>query len=273
MAEEPKPLSSELRSLREQFTQLAESSKKAIGQLDQAIFKAETAERRAANDAVLEEFTPGKKTAIAGHDFSILVNKSQDMGAGYDSPIGATLSAVLKMTVAAGGYDTVISAATWDAGAPKHLNLGRGDALDKARDKSTTNQQDLLGTAKEIMIANTPDKPSARTKHYIVVSRGSVSDNVEHTVQMIETTLRMNPKATFDFINIDGAGGNIEKLVRLIDVPAGAKAPAVHDAKSAADIWPVLTAVVKNRLAETPAAEAAAQALPASKPDAQGPNA
>ena len=110
------------------------------------------------------------------------------------------------------------------------------------------------------MIANTPDKPSARTKHYIVVSRGSVSDNVEHTVQMIETTLRMNPKATFDFINIDGAGGNIEKLVRLVDVPAGAKAPAVHQAKSAADIWQVLSGVVKNRLADVAAPASTAPA-------------
>ncbi len=253
--DEPKPLSAELKALRAEFAEVAERSKKALSQLDTAIFKAEMSELKDANNKVLDEFTlPGNRSSIAGHDVVILINKSKDMGEGYNSPIGAAIAAAGKMSAAASGNDGIVSAALYDTGTANHLRLNDSDRTDKARAKTEKNDKNLFGVVREIMIANTSDKPAARTKHYVIVSDGNATDNLEATAQLIETTLRHNPKVTFDFINIGTNAGNIPTLAGLVNAAAPALAPAVHHAEKADDIWGVLTAVVKARLAQTQAA-------------------
>lgn len=255
--EEQKPLSAELKALRAEFAEVADRSKKAVAQLDTAIFKAEMAELAERNGKVVDEFAlPGNRASLDGHDITILINKSKDMGAGFDSNIGAAINATGKMIGAVQGRDTVISAALFDTGSARSLRFD-ADRLDKAREKTEANNKDLLVAVKDIMVANTPDKVTARHKHYVIITDGSLSANEEATVQMMETTLRHNPKVTFDFINI-GEGGNIANLVGMIHTAASATVPAVHQIADKESIWQTLTGVVKGRLQQTqaPAAEA-----------------
>jgi len=263
--EEQKPLSAELKALRAEFAEVAERSKKALAQLDTAIFKAEMTELTERNNKVLDEFVlPGNRASLDGHDVVILINKSKDMGAGYDSNIGAAINAAGKMIGATQGRDATISAALYDTGSIRGIRF-ESDRLDKAREKTEANNKDLLVAVKDIMVANTPDKVSARHKHYVIISDGNLSGNEEATVQMIETTLRHNPKVTFDFINI-GEGGNIAGLMGMVHAAAPAAAPAVHVAADKEGIWQALTSVVKGRLARTqaPAMEAPKVATAAS---------
>ncbi len=268
--DEQQPLSAQLKALRAEFAEVADRSKKALAQMDTAIFKADMAELKEANNKVLDQFTvPGNRASIAGHDIVILINKSKDMGDGYNSPISAAIEAAAKMSAAANGNDGVVTAALYDAGTANHLRLTDSDRTDKARAKTDKNDKNLFGITREIMIANTSDKPAARTKHYVIISDGNATDSLEATAQLIETTLRHNPKVTFDFINIGTAAGNIPTLAGMVNAAAPALAPAVHHVEKSEDLWSALTAVVKTRLGQTqpsPVVEAPkAVAIPASK--------
>ena len=102
------------------------------------------------------------------------------------------------------------------------------------------------------MISNTPDKANERSKHYIIVSDGSITDNVEHAVQMIEATLLYNKKATFDFITVGSTGGNIAEIAQKANHSTVAARVGFHKAEKAEDIWAAVTGVLKNRIAAAP---------------------
>jgi hypothetical protein len=252
--EEPKKFSEELKALRAEFNDLADKAKKTVARLDSAIFKQELLEIRQEHDKVVTEFAvPGSLESVNNRDISILVNKSKDMGTGLNSPVGQGLDAASRLHLAVNrNYDISVSGGLWDTGSSKSVNLGDNDRLEKARDKTETNNKDLVPTLREIMISNTPDKANERSKHYIIVSGGSITDNVEHAVQMIEATLLYNKKATFDFITVGNAAGNVAEIALKANHSTVAERVGFHKAEKAEDIWATVTGVLKNRVAASP---------------------
>jgi hypothetical protein len=229
MSEEKKPLSERLRAARDEFNDLSAKAKAAAGKLDSLIMEAFSQENRAELDKVLHQFIPTvDKSSLKGHDIIFLVNKSQEMGEGFFSPIGAAISTATSLAAATGGHDVKVSGVIWEAGNyTKALPLADADRAEKAREKSKTTNKELLPAVKEIMLGNTPDKQDERLKHYIVISPGSVTDNVDHSVQMINTALKMNPRVTFDFITVGSGEGNIKDLVAKIEAPTDAQKPSL----------------------------------------------
>ncbi len=252
--EKTKKFSEELKALRAEFNDLADKAKKTVARLDSAIFKQELLEIRQEHDMVVTEFAvPGSLESVNNRDISILVNKSKDMGTGLSSPIGQGLDAASRLHLAVShAYDVSVSGSVWDNGSSKSVHLGDYDRIEKARDKTETNRKDLVPTLREIMISNTPDKANERNKHYIIVSDGSISDNVEHAMQMIEATLLYNKKATFDFITVGNAAGNISEIANKANHSTVAARVGFHKAEKAEDIWGAVSGVLKARIAAAP---------------------
>ncbi len=287
MSEEKKPLSERLRAARDEFNDLAAKSKAAAGKLDLLITEAFAQENRTELNKVLDQFIPTvDKSALKGHDIVFLINKSTDMGEGFFSPIGAAISTATSLAAATGGHDVRVSGLLWEAGnSTKALALGDSDRLEKAREKSKTTNKELLPAVREIMLNNTPDKQDGRQKHFIVVSTGSVTDNVEHSVEMINTALRMNPRITFDFVTVGTGEGNMQDLVSKIDAPEARKPSYLlvskHEDLNGA-VMNILTGRFKGeapkpveapKVVEAPKAEAAAVVPEAPKPAEQQPKA
>lgn len=222
MSEEPKTLSEKLRAARDEFNDLATRAKAAAGKLESAMWEAQSSELRAKLDEVLHQFIPTvDKSPLKGHDIVFLINKSEDMGEGFSSPIGAALSTASSLAAATGGHDVKVSAILWEGGSTKSVYLGDADRMEKARDKTKSTAKDLLPAVKEIMVGNTPDKQDARTRHYIIISPGNLTDNLDHSAQMINTAMQLNPRLTFDFVSFGDGNGNVRDLVAKLNQNAG----------------------------------------------------
>lgn len=265
MADEQKPLSEKLRALRDEFNDLATRAKNTVAHLDSAIAEAKSAEIRADLDRVLDQFIPTvDKSALKGHDIVFLVNKSQDMGEGIFSPIGAALTTASSLSAATGGHDAKVSALTWEgAGSTRGVNLSDFSRIEKAYEKSRDNAQNLLPAVKEIMIGNTPDKQDDRQKHYIIVSPGKLSDDLDHSAQMIATAMQMNPRITFDFISF--GAGNVDELISKVGAPEDRK-PAHQFVAKHEDLKGAVMSILSSRFkGETP------QSISAPAPVAEAP--
>lgn len=225
MSEEPKTLSEKLRAVRDEFNDIAARAKAAASKLESAMWEAQSAELRAKMDKVLDQFIPTvDKSSLKGHDIVFLINKSQDMGEGLLSPIGAAISVASSLSSATSGHDTKVSALLWEGGAyTKGLSLTDFDRQDKAREKTNSNTKDLLPAVKEIMVANTPDKQDDRKKHYIIISPGNITDNLDYSAQMMNTAMQMNPRVTFDFVSFGDGNGNVKDLVAKLTPPDAAQ--------------------------------------------------
>lgn len=246
MSDEPKkPLSAELRAIRDEYNDIAKRIKDATSRLDRAIWEVEAKERRAELDKTLDEFVPHNYGALKGHDVSFLINKSKDMGDGYNSRIGAAVDAAFKVHVAVGCHDTKVGIALWDT-STSHLRID-ADRLDKAREKTANNAKDLLPVVKDIMISNTPDKQGDRQKHYVIISDGNVTDNPDFSVQMIETAMKMNPRVTFDFISF--GPGSINDLAAKVNAPTDAQKPGIYTVEKPEDLNATVMSVLAQRFA------------------------
>ncbi|TAL27242.1 MAG: hypothetical protein EPN97_17845 [Alphaproteobacteria bacterium] len=251
MSDAPKPMSEKLEALAAEFNDLAARSKAAAAKLQSAAFEAKSAEIRAELNKVLDEFIPTvDKSALKGHDIVFLINKSEGMGEGFASPIGAAIDIARSLHAATGGHDTAVSAGLWEAGNnTKWVNLSDSDRMEKAREKTKTNGKELLPVAKDIMIANTPDKQGERKKHYIVVSTGSVSDNIDHTAQMLNTAMQMNPRVTVDFISFGSGEGNIKDLAAKLTPPTDAQKSGVYNVAKHEELHGAVMSVLTGRFA------------------------
>lgn len=267
--DEPKPFSAELKALRAEFAEVAERTKKAIAQLDSAIWKQEILELHQAQDKVVAEFTPpGDVEAVRARDITLLINKSKDMGAGSKSPVGAAVDAASRLNLAVGKErDVVISAGLWDKGTPKWLRLGDYDRLDKALEKTEANDKELVPALRDIMIGNTPDKVTGRNKHYVIISEGSITDNIEHAVQMIEATLLYNKNATFDFISIGEGKGNLSEAALKTAHSTVSDRISFQAVATADDVWGAVTGALKTRIAAAPYVKP--EPAPEAKPQAE----
>jgi hypothetical protein len=255
----PKNHSSELRKLRAEFAEIAAKTKEALGKLDSAIFAAESAERRAELDAVLDEFVPGSKDALKGHDVSFYINKSKDMGEGYSSRIGTAVWTAFSISSAISGHDDVtVSASLFTSGSPSSVNVRSGDRIDRALEKSDKDAKELNPVAKEIMIANTPDKQTASQKHYVIVTDGTVTDSIEHAAQMLEMAMTLNEKVSIDFVSYGDGSGNVAELAKLLQNSKGAERVALHSVEKPEDTRAVVMGALEARFAKKTAAAPAA---------------
>ena len=251
MSDAPKSLSEKLEALVAEFNDLAARSKAAAARVQSAAYEAKSAEIRADLNKVLDQFIPTvDKSALKGHDIVFLINKSEDMGEGYASPIGAAIEIARSLNSATNGHDTAVSAGLWEAGNnTKWVNLNDFDRMEKAREKTKTNGKEFLPVAKDIMIGNTPDKQTERKKHYIVVSTGSVSDNLDHTAQMLNTAMQMNPRVTVDFISFGTGEGNIKDLAAKLTPPSDAQKSGVYNVAKPEDLHGAVMSVLTGRFA------------------------
>jgi hypothetical protein len=258
MSEEPKTLSEKLRAARDEFNDLATKAKAAAGKLESAMWEAQVSELRAKMDKVLDQFIPTvDKSPLKGHDIVFLINKSQDMGQDLQSPIGSAISVASTLYSAVSGHDTKVSALLWEGGAyTKAVALNDFDRQDKARDKTNNNAKDLLPAMKEIMVANTPDKQDGRKKHFIIISPGTITDNLDHSAQMINTAMQLNPRITFDFITVGTAAGNVTDLIAKMTPPSADRAAGYLIAATHEDINGAVMSVLKSRFkGDAPAVE------------------
>lgn len=252
--EEPKPFSSELKALRDEFKEVAERTKQAIAKLDSAIWKQEILELHQANDKVVSEFAPpGDIEAVRARDITLLINKSKDMGDGRKSSVGAAVDVANRLHLVLGkDRDVTLSASLWEKGAPKGLRLGDYDRIDKALEKTEANDKDIVPALRDIMVANTPDKVTDRNKHYVIISDGNATDNLEHAMQMIEATLLYNKHVTFDFVTVGEAQGNLSQLAAKVSDSTVAARVGFHTAKTQDDVWGTVTGVLKDRISASP---------------------
>lgn len=252
--ESSKKFSDELKALRAEFNDIAEKAKKVSAELTSAIYKQEAKELREENDAVVKEFAvPGDLESIGNRDVTVLINRSKDMGHGFKSPAGKTVEAVTKLRrVASFNYDISVSAALFEKGGTKGLNLSDYDRLEKALEKTEANDKAIGAALRDIMIANTPDKATDRARHYVIVTDGSITDSTEYAVQMIEATLLYNKKATFDFITIGAGGGNLSEVELKTSHALAADRVSFHKVEKADDMWDALAGVLKTRIAAAP---------------------
>lgn len=265
MSEEPKKLSEKLRAVRDEFNDLAAKSKAAAARLDTAIWEAQSAEMRADLDKVLDQFVPTvDKSSLKGRDIIFLINKSQDMGEGLASPIGAALGVASTLSSATSGHDVKVGALLWEAGSyTKAVALNDYDRIDKAREKTKSNGKDLLPAVREIMVSNTPDKQDGRQKHFIVVSTGSVTDNIDHSAEMINTAMKLNPRITFDFLSFGNGEGNMKDLIAKLTPSSEAQAPANLMVRQPEDLNGIVMGLLKTRISHAP--------MPVNAPVAEAP--
>lgn len=268
--EEPRKFSDELKALRAEFNDLAERTKKTVAALDSAISKQLLKESRDAQDAEVVAFAvPGDLASVNGRDVTILINKSKDMGAGFDSTAGKAVDAAYKLHLAAGyPYDVTVSGGQYDNGTPKWLRLGDYERKEKALEKTESNQKDIVPALRDIMINNTPDRVKGRNNHYVIIGDGNFTDSTDTALQMIEATLLYNKKATFDFITV-GAGGNIAALQEKAIHSLGADRIGFTKVEKGDDIWGALTGALKKRVTASPYVAPA----PAPAPAPQAPTA
>ena len=253
MSEEPKPYSAELRAVRDQFNEIAKNALETTKKLDALIWKAEAAERRAGHDKVLDQFVDRRYELLQGHDITFYIAKTAGMGEGYNSPVGAAIDTAQKLVFAIdSSHGAGISASLYDTGI-KGLRLMDSDKLDKARDKTTNETHDLQPIAKEILVSNTPDKATERQKHYVIISDGKATDNVDVTAQMLTAAMALNPRITVDFINVGqlAGDGNIKDLAAKLNAP-------VYNVAKHEDVHGAMMAVLTKRFAkvEAPKVEA-----------------
>jgi hypothetical protein len=261
MSEEKKPYSAELRAVRDEFNDIAKRAQEAAKKLDSLIWKAEDAERRAAHDKVLDQFVDRRHELLKGHDVTFYIAKTQGMGEGYNSPVGAVISTAQDINFAVDSSHGVnFSAALYDT-TTKGLNLTNSDRLDKARDKTANQACDLQPIAKEILVNNTPDKASDRQKHYIIISEGKATDNVDVTAQMLTAAMALNPRITVDFISVGTGEGNIKDLAAKLNAP-------VHTVAKHEELKGAMIAVLTTRFAkvEAPKVEAPKAETPVATP-------
>jgi hypothetical protein len=254
---ESKPISSQLETLRDQFARAAEEAKARVAELDKLIVEAKASERRKSLDETLDLFTHDYAT-LRGHDVTFLIAKTKAMGEkgkeeGAQSPLATALTFAKTLSEAAETHDLNISAGVWDKNS-KWLRLKDSDCVEKACEKPGDGAE-LAPLAKEIMLANTPDRAGARNKHYIVITDGAVTDDPTHAAQLIATALSFNPKLSFDFITLGNGDGNVLELVAKIEA-AGHK-PGIHAAAKAENLeGAVLEALTARFAPATPAPEA-----------------
>jgi hypothetical protein len=250
---ESKPLtpSEKLQALADEFNDLAARSKATAAKLQSAAYEAKSVEIRAELNKVLDEFIPTvDKSALKGHDIVFLINKTEEMGDGFSSRIGAAIDVARSLNAATHGHDTSVSAGLWESGSStKWINLSDSDRMEKAREKSKSTGKELLPVAKDIMIGNTPDKQGERKKHYIVISTGSVSDNIDHTAQMLNTAMQMNSRVTVDFISFGTGEGNIKDLAAKLTPPSDAQKSGVYNIAKHEDLHGVVMSLLTNRFA------------------------
>lgn len=268
--DEPKKFSDELKALRAEFAEVAEKSKAAVAHLNTAIIKQELLEMRQEQDKTVAKFAHhGVLESVGNRDVMVLVGKSKDTGHGLDSIVGQGIDAAAKLRFAAqGNYDLSVSASTFEAGAAKSVNISDYDRMEKARAKTEANAKEIVPALRDIMIANTPDKEYTRNRHYVIISDGNTTDSIEAAAKLIEGTLRGNPKATFDFINVGADNGNIVELVAKVNVADEAQRPRIHDIAKVGDVWGTFINVLHERISETPFMKSAPVA-PAPTPTAQ----
>ena len=238
-----KPLSEQLRSIKDEYSDLAKRIKDSTSRLDKLIWDAETKERRVALDKTVDEFVPHNYEALKGHDVTFLIAKSKGMGEGYNSPIGAAIEGAFKVYVAVSGHDTGVFTVLWDT-STKDLRMDF-DRMEKAREKTENTVKNLMPAVRDIMISNTPDKQRDRQKHYIIVCDGDVSDNIDHSVQMIEHAMQLNSKVTFDFINV--GTGNLKDLAARVKAPAEAQKPGFYGVSKAEELNGTMMCVLAGR--------------------------
>jgi hypothetical protein len=243
--------SEKLQALADEFNDLAARSKAAAAKLQSAVYEAKSQEIRAELNQVLDEFVPTvDKSALKGHDIVFLINKTEAMGDGFASPIGAAIDVARSLNAATHGHDTGVSAGLWETGSnTKWVNLVDSDRMEKAREKTKSTGKELLPVAKDIMIGNTPDKQGERKKHYIVISTGSVSDNIDHTAQMLNTAMQMNSRITIDFISFGAGEGNIKDLAAKLTPTTDAQKSGVYDIAKHEDLHGVVMSLLTNRFA------------------------
>ncbi|MEZ0223493.1 MAG: hypothetical protein ACAH83_02985 [Alphaproteobacteria bacterium] len=250
---ESKPLtpSEKLQALADEFNDLAARSKATAAKLQSAAFEAKSQEIRAELNKVLDEFIPTvNKSALKGHDIVFLINKTEEMGDGFSSPIGAAIDIARSLNAATNGHDTGVSAGLWETGSnTKWVNLGDSDRMEKAREKTKSTGKEFLPVAKDIMIGNTPDKQGERKKHYVVISTGSVSDNIDHTAQMLNTAMQMNARVTVDFISFGTGEGNIKDLAAKLTPPSDAQKSSVYNIAKHEDLHGTVMSLLTSRFA------------------------
>jgi hypothetical protein len=266
MSEAPKPYSAELRAVRDQFNEIAKNAMETTKKLDTLIWKAEAAELRAKHDKVLDQFVDRRHELLAGHDVTFYIAKTAGMGEGYNSPVGAVLNTAQNIAFAVdSAHGANFAAATYDTGT-KWLRLTDSDKLDKARDKTTNETHDLQPIAKEILVGNTPDKATERQKHYVIISDGKATDNIDVTAQMLTAAMALNPRITVDFINVgEKAGeGNIKDLAAKLGAP-------VYNVAKHEDVHGAMMAVLTKRFAKVEAPKVEAPKVEATAAPAEAP--
>lgn len=268
--DEPKKFSDELKALRAEFAEVAEKSKAAVAHLNTAIFKQEMLELRQEQDKTVAKFAHhGVLESVGNRDVTVLVGKSKDTGHGLDSIVGQGIDAASKLRFAAhSNYDLSVSASTFEAGAAKSVNISDYDRMEKARAKTEANAKEIVPALRDIMIANTPDKEYTRNRHYVIISDGNTTDSIEAAAKLIEGTLRGNPKATFDFINVGADNGNINELAAKVNVADETQRPRIHTIAKADEVWGTFSDVLRERIAASPFVKPAPVA-PAPTPTAQ----
>ena len=202
----------------------------------------------------MSEFTPpGDIEAVRSRDITLLINKSKDMGEGRKSTVGAAVDVASRLHLVLGKErDVTLSAGLWEKGAPKWLRLGDYDRIAKALEKTEANDKEIVPALRDVMVANTPDKVSDRNKHYVIVSEGNATDNLEHAMQMIEATLLYNKHVTFDFVTVGEGGGNLSQLAAKVSDSTVAARVGFHTAKTQDDVWGTVTGILKDRISASP---------------------
>lgn len=256
----------ELRELRSYFAAEAAKASQKLHDVDQLIAEAEKAQQAAAREAAVKAYLPGDdKAVLNGHDFVFLVNNTKDAGHGPESLLGASVAPAynFRSTLASAGLSsTTVKTLFWGG-----KTVGNSMDLDSkfgaaAYSTSGTVSHKILPLAKHILNASVPDKKTERPVHYVIMSDGTLDDDVATTASILDAASRMNPNATFDFIVCNARGATaVERLVNTWNDLGGAKKANAVRVYTPTQLDEAVKGVIKARLGgAVPAAPAQANA-------------
>ncbi|MEZ0261510.1 MAG: hypothetical protein ACAH80_10905, partial [Alphaproteobacteria bacterium] len=112
----------------------------------------------------------------------------------------------------------------------------------------------------------TPDKTTDRQKHYVIISDGKATDNIDVTAQMLTAAMALNPRITVDFINVGllAGDGNIKDLAAKLNAP-------VYNVAKHEEVHGAMMAVLTKRFAKVEAPKVEAPKVEATAAPAEAP--
>lgn len=263
----------QMKEMSAEFRRLAQEFNGKADKMDAAIREAESQAFRHSLDRILAAIADND--SLNGREVIFLVNRSAEMGAGYQSFFGQAATAASTLNSAARGVvDVPVSASAYGSGAPVRLKLDHVESLGAVINGTpASGALDLLPALKEMLAANTPDKTGGKPRHYVVIAPDRMTGGLDDAVGILEAAMKMNPGMTVDFLRCGpAAGGGLEDVMRLVSPVSPVQTPAIHAVETPACMAETISAVLKQRVASMPVPNpapdggAAQQPSPGAKP-------